>query len=280
MDYTDNHMHIDPLAGEGIGAVKKFERVGGRYILLVNKMTRDWGLGLKGVGEFETLYQKTIELAREIESRTPVRVFPVLGIHPAEFVHMCETFGMKRAMDIGKGAIKTVKVLVEEGMAHAIGEVGRPHFPVGDEYLEACNELTRFAMEKAAEVDCAIQLHTESIEEGVFEEFAAMAKEAGLRPERVVKHYSPPFISQGETTGIFPSLIASKGNILTALKDGRRFLMESDYIDDLRRPGAVVGPRSVPRVSKYLLEAGLISEADLEKIHIDNVERVYRIELG
>jgi len=56
--------------------------------------------------------------------------------------------------------------------------------------------------------------------------------------------------------------------------------MESDYIDDLRRPGAVVGPKSVPRVSRVLLEKGLVSEEDLEKIHIDNVEKVYGVNLG
>jgi len=280
MEFTDNHMHIDPLAGEGIGAVRKFQGAGGGYIFLVNKMTKDWGLELKGVGEFDVVFRKTIELAEEIESKTSVRAFPVLGVHPAEFVYMCKTFGVEEAMKVGKGAVEIAKKFIEDGRAYALGEVGRPHFPAPGDFVGACDDLLRFAMEVAAEVDCAVQLHTESIHETAYEEFAALAKEAGLRPDCVVKHYSPPFIAEGERTGIFPSLIASKKNIKDALEEGTRFLMESDYIDDLRRPGAVVGPKSVPRVSRVLLEKGLVSEEDLEKIHIDNVEKVYGVNLG
>lgn len=55
--------------------------------------------------------------------------------------------------------------------------------------------------------------------------------------------------------------------------------MENDYIDDLKRPGAVVGPKTVPRVSQKLLEMGLLKEDDITKIHRDNVEEAYGISL-
>lgn len=42
--YTDNHIHIDPINGEGLNAVKKFEHAGGRFIFLVCKTTADWKL--------------------------------------------------------------------------------------------------------------------------------------------------------------------------------------------------------------------------------------------
>lgn len=273
-------MHIDPVNGEGLDAVKKFERGGGTTIFLVNKLTKDWGIEARGVEDFVEFYDKTIALGGEIAKTTDVRVFPVIGIHPAEFVHMCSAFGIERAKEIGEGAIDEAGKKIENKMAYAIGEVGRPHFPVAPRFLEASNDLMAYAMRTAAEVGCPVQLHTESLEKGAFEEFAGMAKKEGLDPKKVIKHYSPPYIAKGKETGILPSLIASKGNIQKALEEGTRFLMESDYIDTLARPGAVVGPKSVPRVSKALLEAGLVTEDDLYTIHVDNVERVYGVDIS
>ncbi|NOZ76891.1 MAG: metal-dependent hydrolase [Euryarchaeota archaeon] len=279
MRFTDNHMHIDPIRGEGVGAVKKFERAGGGHIFLVNKMAGDWGIRARDVEDFEQVFDKTVKLAGELEEATGVRVFPVLGVHPAEFVRLCEDLGVESAVEVGEGALRAAGDRVEEGKAAAIGEVGRPHFRVPGEVLEAANRLMTSAMEVAADVDCAVQLHTEALERGAFGEFATMARKAGLKPERVVKHYSPPFIREGEETGIMPSLVASREGVVRALEEGRRFLLESDYIDDLARPGAVVGPKSVPRVSRYLLDSGLLTDAELEDVHINWVERVYNLEL-
>ncbi|MFQ5887762.1 MAG: TatD family hydrolase, partial [Candidatus Hydrothermarchaeales archaeon] len=120
---------------------------------------------------------------------------------------------------------------------------------------------------------------TESATPEHFKEFNRLATMYGVKPQKVVKHYSPPLIKIGEKFGIFPSLISSRENILQAIKEGNRFLMESDYIDDLKRPGAVVGPKSVPRVSQKLFEEGILTEEDLWKIHKDNVEEVYGLRL-
>lgn len=280
MEITDNHMHIDPLNGEGIEAVKKFERAGGTTIFLVNKLTKDWGIDVKGVEDFVECYDKTIALGDRIARTTHVRVFPVIGVHPAEFVHMCSVFGIEKAKEIGKGAIDAAGRIIADKGAVAIGEVGRPHFPVAPKFLEASNHLMAYAMRTAREVGCPVQLHTESLEKGSFEPIASMAKKEGLDPSKVIKHYCPPLVKEGQITGILPSLIASKGNIGKALEEGTRFLMESDYIDTLARPGAVVGPKSVPRVSKALLEAETLTEDDLYTIHVDNVEKVYGVDIS
>jgi len=38
--------------------------------------------------------------------------------------------------------------------------------------------------------------------------------------------------------------------------------METDYLDDKTRPGAVLGPKTVPRRTLELLKQGLIDEED------------------
>lgn len=275
-DFTDNHMHIDPINGEGIDAVKKFNRVGGRFLFLVCKTTASWNFK-SNLDGFERLFDATISLSEEINEKTKVTSFPVIGVHPAEFSRMCEKSGIEKALEVAKAALDAAGRRIEEREAVAIGEAGRPHFEVPQEILDASNELMKYAFEIASDLDCVVQLHTESVCDEEIREFGRLAISTGLNPKRVIKHYSPPLVDTAREVGIFPSLIASRDNVKTAMKQGNRFLMESDYIDELKRPGAVMGPKSVPRVSLKLLSEGFLSEEDLIKIHRENVEEAYGI---
>ncbi len=276
---TDNHMHLDTVNGYGIAAARKFEDAGGRFLFLVCKTTKDCKIELKNEESFSKLYEFTIDLSQKINQETGIKSFAVIGIHPAEFVKLCRVVSIPKALEIGRKAIDIAKEKILAGEAVALGEIGRPHFKVEAEVLAACNVLLRHAFEAAAEIDCALQLHTESAAAEHFEEFQRLAKEANLAPKRVIKHFSPPLIKAAELAGIFPSIIARKENLLKARREGTRFLMESDYIDDLRRPDAVRAPDSVPQLSLELLREGLLSEEDLWRIHKDNIEEAYGMEL-
>ncbi|MEE8167776.1 MAG: TatD family hydrolase [Candidatus Hydrothermarchaeales archaeon] len=278
LEFTDNHMHIDPREGKGIEAVREFEDVGGKYLFLVNKGTGDAGIDLKDAKSFEKLYEYTIGLCGEIREKTGVHSYAVIGVHPAEFASMCK-FSIDKALETAKEAMDIAGQKIADGKAVAMGEIGMPHFDVKSEILDACRELLSHSLEIASGLDCAVQLHTGSVEEKDFMDFSDMAKAAGLEPRRLIKHYSPPLIRAAEEAGIYPSLIASSENIKRARKEGNRFLMESDYIDDLSRPGAVVGPKSVPKVSRRLFEEGVLSEEDIWRIHLDNVQDAYGINL-
>ena len=273
MPFTDNHMHLDPGRGLGLEAVKRFRRSGGRRIFLVCKTTRDWALDGRE-DAFQELYSRTIRLAREVEERTGVAAYPVLGVHPGEVVWMCRSLSPEEAVDTAKKALERSGRHVSEGDAVAIGEVGRPHFEVTEEEVWACEEVLKHAFEVAANVGCPLQIHAAGGVE-VFTDLRDYARRVGIDPCRVIKHFSEPRIRAAKEAGVYPSVIASKENVARALEEGKRFLMESDYIDDLRRPGAVVGPRSVPRVSLKLLNAGLLEEEDLWRIHQDNLEEAY-----
>ena len=62
-----------------------------------------------------------------------------------------------------------------------------------------------------------------------------------------------------------------------ALLQGDRFLMDTDYIDDLQRPGSVLGPKTVPR--KSLTLSKLWGEEVFWKIHRDNPQKIYDVEI-
>jgi TatD-related deoxyribonuclease len=104
-----------------------------------------------------------------------------------------------------------------------------------------------------------------------------MGKKAGLKADKIVKHFSPPLIFEDENYGLMPSVIASEKNILKAIKKGTRFMLETDYIDDLKRPGAVLGPKTIPTKMLSFLEKGIISEDQIYKIHKENPEKTYDI---
>ena len=78
-------------------------------------------------------------------------------------------------------------------------------------------------------------------------------------------------------TLLMPSFIAKHEAIPLLCTEKRHFTMESDYMDENTRPGAVIGPKSVPRFTKNLLVQGRISEEDCHRIHTETVEMVYGV---
>jgi TatD-related deoxyribonuclease len=88
-----------------------------------------------------------------------------------------------------------------------------------------------------------------------------------------VKHYGSP------DTPLHPSLIARHEAIADLAREKRRFTMESDYMDENSRPGAVIGPKSVPRYTNQLLSQGKLTEDDCFVIHGETVERVYGVQV-
>ena len=95
---------------------------------------------------------------------------------------------------------------------------------------------------------------------------------------KLIRHYSPPDVREAHTHGLTPSVLCGKGALERLIethemaKNG--FFLETDYMDDPRRPGAVLGPKTVPKRTKQLLEAGM-EEDVLWNTHSDLPSRVY-----
>ncbi|MBU2565222.1 MAG: TatD family hydrolase [Candidatus Thermoplasmatota archaeon] len=260
----DNHFHLD-FAGLGVSAVKDFEKSGGTHILLVHKPFAD--------------YETTLKLAELVRKETNVKVFVALGPHPAELTKLLEKLSLDESVEKMKKEIETAGKYVMEKSSVAIGEIGRPHYDVSDDVLEASNRIMEYCMGIAKDVGCPVILHTETATKETFKEIAEMADKVGLKREKVIKHYSPPFVKSEDNFGIFPSILAGKDIIKEAIKTNNRFMMETDYMDDIKRPDAVLGPKTVPRVTKLFLEKNIFTQEDDIKIHKENPERVYGIDV-
>src|SRR2546422_2340937 len=135
-------------------------------------------------------------------------------------------------------------------------------------------------MDHGRDSGCSVAQHSEDPPPATFAEVAAMAARAGLDPKYVVKHHSTPFTRREDTAGLVPSILAKEELAAQALKGGPRFLLETDYIDDPRRPGAVLGPATVPKKTKAWLEKGLLTTEQASSIHHDLPEKTYRIEIN
>lgn len=265
---TDDHIHIDPVNGRGLEAAKDFFRAGGTHMFLVSKPSWSLGVHPNSGADYAHVFDETIRIAGLV-SEIGVVAFPVLGVHPAEIGRLMERMTLRKATDLMMAGLDSAAQYVREGKAVAL-KSGRPHYPVDAETMEASNEVLAHALTLAADCSCALQIHAES---GPCDDVVAMARTAGVPMERVVKHYATP------DTPLHPSFIAKIEGIPEMVRAGRTFTLESDYMDENSRPGAVIGPKSVPRYTKKLMEDELITADDCFRIHAETIQRVYGVEI-
>jgi TatD-related deoxyribonuclease len=268
----DAHLHLDPQ-GRNVEAAREFWKAGGTGFMLVSKPYDS--IPCSSVEDFARNFELTVRLARDVQDATGLAVLVAVGPHPAELPRLARQHGLENAMAVMRGALKAAGGLVAGHKAHALGEIGRPHYPVDAAVWEASNAILSEGLGLAAELGCAAILHTESATRDVFAELAAMAKAAGQSLDRTVKHFSPPVVRQEENSGLFPSVLAGKGAYENALSQGTRFMVETDFIDDNRRPGAVLGPATIPRRTLDLFSRGILTEEQGWKIHKDNPQNVF-----
>jgi len=262
--------------GRYLDAVKEFKKAGGTHFVLCQ-----YPMPHKVIKEksYQKCYQETIKMAEEIKKNIEITVYTTVGPYPVDYIKIKEKYSRQTAKDIMKKGMEEAAELCKEKKSIGIGEIGRPHFKVDEETMQDSNEILSYGMQIAKEIEVPVILHTESTTPENCREFKEMGRKVGLRAEKIVKHYSPPLILENENHGIMPSVLSSKKNITAALEKGNRFMMETDYIDDLRRPGAVLSPKTVPKRTKNLIEKQIMTQEDAYKIHVENPEKTYNIKL-
>jgi len=264
----DDHIHIDPRNGRGIDAIKDFKRSGGTHICLVTKPSWSLNVHPSSGTDFAAVFDETLVIADQIKEQG-IGVFPLLGVHPAEITVLTPRLTLDEATIVMKEGLDCAAEYVREGKAIGL-KSGRPHYETSPEILAASNEILSHALTLGGELGCAVQIHAET---GPCDDVVDMAQSVGMDPSRVIKHFGSP------ETPLMPSLVAKHESIPELCTLKRSFTMESDYMDENERPGAVMGPRSVPRHTTSLLQSGRISEDDIFRIHQETPEKVYGIEI-
>ncbi len=265
----DNHLHLNADDGSGLDAVRDFINVGGTHLIVLNRPSWEYGPLPETQADFRRGFEATIDIVEQATELLPGRAWAVLGVHPTLISRLRERGDSPpAASNLMQAGLDLAAEYVAAGQAIGL-KSGRPHYEVSEEVWTAANEVMRHAFHRGAELGCAVQLHAESGED--FTEIAEWATAAGLPPERVVKHYA-----EGPIEGIIPSVTADKDALTVAADADDPFLMETDFIDDPDRPGAVLGPKTVPRRVHWLAEQG---DTDaIRRAHIETPAAVYGID--
>lgn len=273
----DDHFHLDPVYGDYLGSVEAFAKAGGTHFLLVHKP--DFGKLSPTLAAYEAEFRQTLKMGHEVNAQGKARCIVALCPHPAEFPRQAERLGYDAAYELLTKAVDMCAAIArEDRLVVALSEAGRPHYPVPADVWDFSNRVFDYELSVAKDAGLAAQLHTESATPEVMRDLAAHVEKAGMDKGRVSKHYCAPHVLPEENFGLFPSVLASKESVKAALSKGDRFMLETDFIDDKRRPGAVMAPPTVPRRTKAMLEQG-IPEERIWKIHKENPERVYQVDL-
>lgn len=269
----DNHIHLEPLRGANVDSVRDFERHGGTHLIISHLPYEE--VHVQTAEDFRKSFDLTISVKDRVNKETSVKAYATVGPYPVELLGLEKIHGLEEAKQIMMKGMEIAAEYVREGSAIAIGEVGRPHFPISTEAWVASNEIMQYAMALAKEIGCAIVLHTEHATPESMKQLAEMADKASLDRGKVVKHYAPPLIRPMENFGLMPSVLAGKDAIKEALGKGTRFMMETDFLDDPKRPGAVLAIATVPKRTVAFIQQGLMTEEQAYVIHHENPLMTY-----
>jgi TatD-related deoxyribonuclease len=266
----DDHLHLDPDAGRGLAAVDDFRRLGGTHLLVVNKPSWHLGVEAETGADFDRVFERTLGVVAGADDRLPGRAWPVLGVHPGLVSQLVDDRGFtpEAAADLMRAGLDRAASYVADGRALAL-KSGRPHYDVSEAVWDASNAVLKHALSLGAREGCAVQLHTEESED--LTEVAAWAEARRLDPSRVVKHYAGARLD-----GPTPSVMARKEWLRAHAERGDPFTIETDFVDDPDRPGAVMGPKTVPRRTRWLLDEGY--DAAVRRAHVETPRTVYGVD--
>ena len=268
----DNHLHMSP-SGRNVEALKEFEAAGGTGLTLVTLPHKE--VPITCGKDFARSYEVTYDLAAKAKEATNLEINIAVGPYPILLISLAEQYGLDKAEEIMKEGMEYAARDIAEGRACAIGEVGRPHFPVDKEIWDASNRVLQYGFELAREQDVPVIIHCEN-EPDTDESLASIADKAGLDRGLVVKHSSPPWVTPEETHGVMPSIPASKSNLKEALAKGTdRFMIETDYIDDLEKPTAIMAVTTVPKKVSAWVANGQVPMESIYRICKDIPDSLY-----
>ena len=272
----DNHLHLNPIKGMGVREfAKRFLASGGWFTGLVNLTSWSYGVSIASVEDCDRVYRITLEAARELREQG-LQVAVMLGLHPAELARLVESgVNAKKAATLVAKAYEIAASYVRRGEASGLGEAGRPHWPAPREVVEVCNTVLDRVIGLALELDCVVHLHVERGGRSTVDDLAARL---GSARKVVLHHAEGVYAGYALKRGLVPSVPAKEEEIMAAIKESRGFVVESDFLDDPKRPGAVVAPWSISRTFAKLISRGALSSSDAERVLVKNIEELYGVE--
>ena len=256
-----------------MAAAKRFHAAGGTHLFLA---TQNYAPDVpRSVDDYRRQFETTEGLARRIREECGVVVYPVMAPYPIDLLGAARAIGLEAALEVHRGALDLAGTWVRERRAVALGEVGRAHFPVSETEARAIDAAFLHAFEVARDVDCPVVVHSADLDAAGFAELSERARAVGLAPSKVVKHYARERRTSAELHGVAPSYVARRELVRAVVSDPAPWFLETDFLDDPHRPGAVLDLETVPRRARAIAESPDGSPDRLFVPFVESVERVY-----
>ncbi|MEM0014757.1 MAG: TatD family hydrolase [Zestosphaera sp.] len=277
---SDAHAHVSPAGLGGSLVGRKFREAGGWFIALVSLPPTNYGLR----GDLNGLLKSFDIHAREcLKARSEgLSVACLAGVHPAYVDELVRAVGVNRVdevLSMVRRALESLRRLRLEGLIEGFGEFGRPHYKTLPESVVVNDVVLREVLEVCSDTDSVLHLHTEQGGSATVASVDALVKSAGASKCRVVFHHaSLAVVRAAENLGYHSTVLGREDLLLNILElNPSRVLVESDFIDDPRRPGVVMYPWDLAgEVGKLLAKEGGHEEA-LRKCLVDNVRELYGV---
>lgn len=269
---VDHHCHLSPT-GEGVRAGRRFRSAGGTHLFLT---TQNYGnVHPRALEDYRRQFETTEALARQLGTEAEVVAYVVVAPYPVDLVAQTAEQGLRSAVELQRAALDLAGEWVRERRAVALGEVGRPHFDVPAEIAQAADVLFRHALDVAREADCPVVVHSEDLDAAGYRLLAEQARAAGVPPGRVVKHYARSRLALSERPAVTPSYVARRDLVRTLWTEPGPWFLETDFLDDPARPGAVLDIATVPRRAAELVRGSPAAVERLWTPFVESVEEVY-----
>jgi TatD-related deoxyribonuclease len=269
---VDHHCHLSP-SHEGVRAVERFRAAGGTHLFLA---TQNYEAGVPtDLDAYRRQFETTEQLAAQARERTGVVVYVVVAPYPIDLLGAAERLGVPAALELHERALDLAGRWVRDGRAVALGEVGWPHFPVPAELEGASQRAFHHALEVARDAGCPAIVHSPDLDEAGWQVLGGLADRLGLPRHHLVKHYARSRRPPGAGDSIVPSYLAKRELVREVLADDGPWFLETDFLDDPRRPGAVLDLTTVPRRAAAIARGGPDDAARLTVPFVRSIQTVY-----
>ena len=279
--FADAHVHTNPISGMGVsGYVPRFREYGGWFLAIVSLPPIHYGYDYSIEG-----YRKSFEIviseckkARELG----VEALCFLGIHPADVEKMLVRiqWSSTKILSLVDQVLKMIDRIIRDGLAHGIGEIGRPHYTTKPEAVVLCNYVMERALEMAKDLDVPVHLHLEQGGYVTVLDIATRVSKLGLKTSKVILHHvDVKTATEAQQMGLIFTVVGKEPVLRECFKRLHPcYMIESDFIDDPKRPGVACYPWQIIEVQKKLLSEGVVDEEYLYKLNVDMVRKVYGVE--
>lgn len=280
LGFADAHSHVNPIYGLGPEKIaRRFKDSGGWFIALISLPPWSYGLEPSGIEAYDESFRLVINAGNKYK-QLGLKVAIHLGYHPSEVDYLVK-YGLKPydIKNLGFRIIDLIANYVREGYVHGLGEFGRQHYPTNPENIRIAEDITKYAVQKARDLNVSIHLHLDQSFNALDFVFR-IAREAGMDLSKIVIHHlNPELARNAENLGLSYTVVGKVETLKMIINNSFKYLVESDYLDDPKRPGAVIPPWTIPKTWRKLLAEGLCDVSYVQTINVDNVVALYKSQL-